>query len=156
MRTDHNPPAWIPQGYKLRHRFEGEAAGGFRGAGREQVAFLHSPTGKRADPSYPLMVYVTPKNDLALDGTQGRAGTPISLEKMGKVATYHDGIWHIDGERPHLIGLAQARQWHTDEVHSLTIHTPHGTVAVRARRDVALDDLIKIAATVDLANGVGS
>jgi len=145
MRTDHSPPAWIPRGYELRHRFEGEAAGGFHGAGQDQVAFLHSPTGTQADPSYPLMVYVTPKQDLALDGTRGRVGTRISFEKIGKVATYHDGIWHVDGERVHLTCLAQARQWHTNEVHSLTIHSADGTVAIRARRDVALDDLIRIA-----------
>ena len=140
----------------MRHRFEGEAAGGFHGAGREQVAFLHSPTATQARPSYPLMVYVTPKHDLALEGTQGRAGTPISIEKMGKVATYHDGIWHVDGERVHLRAFALARQWHTEEVHSVTIHSPEGTVAVRAQRDVAVNDLIKIAAAVDLATGIGS
>lgn len=141
----------------------GEAAGGFRGAGQDQVAFLHSPTGKRADPSYPLMVYVTPKQDQALEGTQGRAGTPVSVEKWGKVAVYHDGIWHIDGERVHLSGHGQARQWHTAEVHSVTIHSGGGTVAVRARRDVTLDDLIRIAHSLetagtpgDLAVGIGS
>jgi len=135
----------------LRHRFEGEAAGGFRGAGPDQVAFLHSPTGKQADPSYPLMVYLTPKRDQALEGTQDRIGTPVSVEKLGKVATYHDGIWHVDGERVRLAGLAQARQWHTAEVHSVTIHSAAGTVAVRARRDVALHDLIRIARSLESA-----
>ncbi|HCT75464.1 MAG TPA: hypothetical protein DGG94_13210 [Micromonosporaceae bacterium] len=144
------PPSWVPAGFKLRHRFEGEPSGGFHGAGNDQVTFLHSRLGKAEDNSFPLMVFVASAPGQQLDGTQGQAGTQVSLGILGKIGTYHDGMWYVDGAALQSVGLQRAKQWRTDQVHSLTIHESDRTVGIRARRDVALKDLIQIARSLDL------
>jgi hypothetical protein len=150
MSALKNPPSWVPSGYKLQHRLVGQAAGGFHGAGDDQVAFLHARPVKQADHAYPLMVFVTAVPGQELDGTQGRTGTKVSLDVPGVTATYHDGMWFVDGDALQSVGLDAARQWRSGTVHSLTVHAPGRTVAIRARSDVALEDLLAMARSLSL------
>ncbi len=151
MSALKNSPSWVPSGYRLQHRFAGEAAGGFHGAGDDQVAFLHALPTKQHDPSYPLMVYAAAAPGRELDGTQGRAGTEVNLGIAGVKAIYHDGMWHVDGSMLESEGIEAAKAWRSGGVHSLTIHAPGRTVGIRARRDVALEDLVSMARSLDLA-----
>jgi hypothetical protein len=144
-------PSWVPGGYKLQHRFTGEAAGGFHGAGNEQVAFLHGQPGNQADRSFPLMVYVTATPGQVLDGTNGRPGTQVSLGVSGVTATYHDGMWHVDGAVLQTAGIDAAKEWRSGTVHSLTIHAPGRTAGIRARRNVGLEDLLAMARSLNLS-----
>jgi hypothetical protein len=151
MTAIHNAPSWAPLGFKLQHRFTGEAAGGFHGAGNEQVAFVHSRIGRDDEHNFPLMVFVTAAKGRELDGTNGHAGTEISLGLPGATAIYHDGMWYVDGAALHEVGLEKSKHWRTDLVHSITVHAGDRTVAVRAKRDVELKDMVQIVRSLDLA-----
>jgi hypothetical protein len=151
MSALKNPPSWVPGGYKLQHRFSGQASGGFHAAGEAQIAFLHALPVKQADTAYPLMVYIAEVPGQELDGTQGRAGTEVHLGLPGVKAIYHDGMWHVDGSALQSVGLDAAKEWRSGGVHSLTIHAPGRTVGIRARRDVGLEDLMAMARSLNLA-----
>jgi len=151
MTAIDNAPSWAPVGFKLQHRFTGQAAGGFNAAGHEQVAFVHSRIGKNDEYNSPLMVFVAAAKGQELDGTNGHEGTQISLGIPGATAIYHDGMWYVDGASLQEVGLDKAMQWRTDLVHSITVHAGDRTIAVRARRDVELKDMVQMVRSLDLA-----
>jgi hypothetical protein len=60
-------------------------------------------------------------------------------------------MWYVDGAALHEVGLEKSKHWRTDLVHSITVHAGDRTVAVRAKRDVELKDMVQIVRSLDLA-----
>ena len=114
MTVTYALPSRLPAGFKLRHQFVGFAAGGFPTAGEDQAAIIHTRSWQRADVSFPLAVFVASALGQSLIGTHGRDGTPIDVGVPDTTATYHDGMWYVDGEALPTVGLREARTWRTE------------------------------------------
>lgn len=117
----------VPPGYRFRFNVEGPAAPAFLDD-PDQIVFVFAREPE--DLSYPLTVAFSARDDVALIGTDGRAGSQIALAN-GIQAIYHDGMWELASDDQLL--------WNDRDAHSLTVKRAAGwgTVAVRGARSRA-------------------
>jgi hypothetical protein len=95
----------------------------------------------------PITISYTPSPGIELGATEGKEGTPVSINSdLEGTAVYHDGWWEAGSEPT--AGLA----WNTSRVHSITVTGPWGTVAVRAPRRVAETELSALVGDIALEN----
>lgn len=145
-------PARLPQGFRFRTVIEGPTSGGFI-PDVKQTAAVHARGSAPQDRPFPLTVYISLQRDQELIGTHGRAGVPLDLKGLSpnvERAEYHDGIWHLDARLADAVGYDDALRWHSGDVHSVTVRTATRVYAVRGPRDVPLDDLIGVLASLPL------
>lgn len=143
-------PTYLPPGFTFRGVIDGPAGGGFI-PDVQQTAVVHSRgTGVRDRP-FPLTVFVGLDRKQELIGTHGRRGVSVTVPSTAATSVdYHDGIWHLDAARADAIGYEDALRWHPGDVHSVTVRTASRVYAVRAPRDVPLDELLRVLTSLPL------
>lgn len=137
ISTEEILPRRLPSGFRYRHRLDGITAAGFAGL-MDQVALVHTKGIRQHDLAYPMTVHVVDDPAVELIATERRPGVSVDIAVADASAVYHDGWWTAppDGE--------SIPSWGTGAMHSLTVHTAIRTYAVRAAREVPLDDLILV------------
>jgi hypothetical protein len=141
IATSEIQPRHLPAGFSLRNRIDGTAGPGFIGV-TDQVTLIHARSSKVRDLRSHITVHAANAVGLDLTATEKRPGLRVDLNVDDVQAVYHDGWW-----TPPLPGSSMP-QWSTSLVHSLTIHTPTRTYAVRAPREVPFDELVAVARSV--------
>ena len=146
MRMIVDPAALpIPPDFKFRFQVEGERAGGFA-ADPGQAVLVY---GSGRDVNRPLMIAFGSRDDVALIGTHGHAGTRIKIVNGTVTALYHDGMWKPGAGRSQKRIGETLIHWDSADVHSLTIGgLPDGRkIGIRGARSlgVSLGQLVRIA-----------
>jgi len=143
-------PAYVPPGYKLRSRVEGQAAGGFAGA-LEQVTSIYTVGSTVDDWSLGLHLHVSASSDATLVGIAGRAGVPVQLASTAR-GTYYDGMWNVGQGREQADVPGASLYWDTTAAHSLVVDSDDGRrIAVSAgKAQISADELVRIADSLPL------
>jgi hypothetical protein len=135
IATDEVRPRYLPTGFAYRRRMDGTASSGFLDVA-DQVTLVHSRSTRIEDLRTPFTVHVADQPGIELSATEQRPGVSVDLGVPDAKAVYHDGWWTAPEPG------SQAPIWQVGSVHSITVHTATRTYAVRAGRDVPLDELV--------------
>ena len=135
----------LPDGYRRFGEVRGVDAGEFFGSA-DQIAIRYRRRGSQWGIGSEITVAWEPQGELALVGTSDQHGVPVRVGRH--VGQYHDGYW-MPGPGRDQIALpgGGSAHWGTGLVHSVTVRTDSGVVALRCPyQDVpSLSALLKIA-----------
>lgn len=145
-----NAPSYTPPGYRLQRVTEANYPPAL--GGPAEVTAWYTRGSGIDDARYPLLIHFAGPGAMPLVGTDGHSGQPVDLAIAGAETTYHDGWW-TTGPGPESRELGSATlHWDTTAMHSLTISTSAGRVAIRGAktRGVSFIELMSIAKSLNI------
>ncbi len=141
-------PRHLPEGFRRFGEVRGAGAGEFAGS-PDQIAVRYRRRGSHWGIGSEITVAWDPQGTNGFTGTSDRHGVPVRIGKH--VGQYHDGYW-MPGPGRDQVSLpgGGVAHWSTAFVHSVTVRTEDGVIAVRCPYEHVADlsTLLKITASV--------